>query len=71
MKATVFSYKMDVSRKLMLQPKPKSAIENDRPKINVASITTVIWGSHLSCRMERKNANVLFAARYWPVKACY
>jgi len=32
MKATVVSYKVDVNRKIILQPKRKSAIENDRPK---------------------------------------
>jgi len=31
---------------------------------NVASIVTVIWGSHLSFRMKRKKLSVLFAARF-------
>jgi len=29
---------------------------------------TLIWGSRLSCRMQKKNYSVLFAERYWPVK---
>ena len=73
MKATAVSYKMDVNRKLMLQRKHKSTIEDDRPKTKSRKYNDsyLDFGSHLSCRMARKNLSVLFAERYWPVRACY
>jgi len=73
MKATIVSYKVDVNKKIMLQHKHKSAIKMTGLKGNLTSITIVSWmlGSHLSCRTERNNLSVFFAARYWPTEVCY
>ena len=67
------SCKVDVIRKLTLQHKRKSAIENGRPKSKPRKYNNshLDVGSHLSCRTERNNLSVLFEARYWPAEACY
>jgi len=41
-----------------------------RNLINIATVFEIV-GSHLSCRTERKNHSMLFAARYWPATTCY
>jgi len=64
MKATVVSHKVDVNKKLILQPKRKSVIENDRPKKKSCKYNDSYLGPRLSCRTERKNLSVLFASRY-------
>jgi len=55
---TVVSCKQDVNMKLILQPKRTAnpLLKWTRPNTNLASITTAIFGSRLSCRMGRKTS---------------
>ena len=61
---TVVSYKVDVNRKLILQIKQKSAIENDKPKNKCCKHNDNYLAFTFTFITERKNLSVLFAARY-------
>ena len=62
---------MGVNSKLMLQFKRNSAIEGDRPKEKFSKYSSSYLDFGFTFILQNGEEKLLFAARYWPVRACY